>query len=352
MQKRSSRKNFQARLEEMIECLRDEIRNGALTVGSFLPSEKDLEKRFKLGNSSIRKGLAVLVSEGWIEKIPRVGNRVINIGSEEKTIIKFGYSSRFPQLIELEQIIEKFHQEYPTIHVQLLELPLSEYSFSLKSYLEAGVLDVVMLSNNNFQYFIDTSNTEMLENVSMNEEMFPFLNQAFQHEGCLLAQPFIFSPVILCYNREHFRQAEVSEPDSSWTWHDLLNAAQQVAMKNHTYGFYYHLPSRNRWPIFMLQSGMKLVPDEHGKYKVKGTKLVEGLTICRDMILNPDVFPILITENEADVEALFLEEKVSVIMTTYFYLNAFKDSGLTFDCVANPYLRKLGYIVNYYWFSD
>ncbi|TNJ53408.1 GntR family transcriptional regulator [Paenibacillus hemerocallicola] len=37
-------------------------------------SEKILVVRFGLSNNSIRAGLEQLVKEGWIEKIPRVGN--------------------------------------------------------------------------------------------------------------------------------------------------------------------------------------------------------------------------------------------------------------------------------------
>ncbi len=336
MLKRNSRKYFRARLEEMIATLREEIISGKLPIGSFLPSENDLELRFQLSNNSVRKGLETLVEEGLIEKIARVGNKVIRPPEPSGTVIKFGYVQATGELALLDSLLDSFHRQYPHIRVQPVELSSMNYSRTLLEYMDAEMLDVAMMNNNNFQDFAEAGQTGLLEPLEINDELYPFATAPFVSGEVTLVQPFIQSPVVLCYNKEHFRESRVPEPDSSWTWRDLFRYGKQLAVKGQRFGFYFYLPSRNRWPIFMLQSGGKFESDAKGEYHLTASKAVDGLGICRELLEMTDVFPVLLSESDADAEALFLEGKVSVIMTTYYFLNQLKDAGISFDVSPLP----------------
>ncbi|ULL15015.1 extracellular solute-binding protein [Paenibacillus sp. H1-7] len=340
MQKRNSRKYFRIRLDEMIVTLREEIVSGKYAVGGFLPSESDLEVRFQLSNNSVRKGLDTLVAEGLIEKIARVGNRVKSPRPEHGTILKFGYVRATAELAGMDKLLKAFHELYPHIQVQPVELPQSSYSRALKEYMEADMVDVAMLNNNNFQDFEEGERTVLLEPLEKNDELYPFATAPFLQGDSTLVQPFILSPVVLCYNKEHFRESGVPEPDSSWTWRDLFRYGKQLAVLGERFGFYFYLPSRNRWPIFMLQSGETIEADDKGEYHLAASKAVDGLEICRELLEMKDVFPVLLSESDADAEALFLEGKVSVIMTTYFFLNQLKDAGISFDVSPLPGLNN------------
>ena len=341
MQKRNSRKHFRARLEEMVATLREEIISGKFPIDSYLPSESDLEIRFQLSNNSIRKGLETLVAEGLIEKIARVGNKVISPAQTNgHTVIKFGYVQATGELSEVDGILQAFHEKYPHIQVQPVELASMNYSRTLLEYMDAEMLDVAMINNNSFQDFAEARQTELLEPLEVDTELYPFATAPFVQNGSTLVQPFILSPVVLCYNKEHFREAQVPEPDSSWTWRDLFRYGKQLAVKGKRFGFYFYLPSRNRWPIFMLQSGGKFEADRNGEYHLSASKAVDGLGICRELMEMTDVFPVLLSESDADAEALFLEGKVSVIMTTYYFLNQLKDAGISFDVSPLPGLEN------------
>ncbi|MDF2652655.1 MAG: regulatory protein GntR [Paenibacillus sp.] len=339
MQKRLSRKHFRVRLEDMIVTLRQEILSGKAAIGSYLPSESDLEKRFELSNASVRNGLKILVEEGFIEKIARVGNRVISPSYEQKTVIKFGYVQTFAGLVEMEELLVEFAKQYPHIVVHPIELPSGSYSKSLKQYMEAELLDCVMINNNNFQDFVENDCTHLLEPIAQMDDLYPFLTEPFQQGGHTLVRPFNYSPVVLCYNKKHFEQSQVPLPDSSWGWRDLFTYGQQLSVKNERFGFYFYLPSRNRWPIFMLQSGTSFQTDDSGNYRLHGSKIIESLEACRDLLAMTDVFPRILSESNADAEALFLEEKVSVIMTTYFFLNQLRASNISFEVSPLPGLQ-------------
>lgn len=342
MQKRSSRKFFRIRLEEMIQTLRQEILAGTLPAGGFLPSESDLEVRFGLSNASVRNALKVLVDEDLIEKIPRVGNRVKPPAPDGRTVIRFGYVNTIPGLVEMEELLDGFRKRYPHIVVQPIALPSPGYSAALKEYLQAELLDAALLNNNNFQDFREMGCTGLLEPLEEYPEAYGFLSEPFRHGGKSLVRPFVYSPVVLCYNKRHFREAGTPLPDSSWSWEDLFAHARDVAAGRDRYGFYFYLPSRNRWPLFLLQSGTSFreEKDEEGRFRLCGSGLVESLETCRRLVGMKEVFPSVLSESDADAEALFLQGKVSMIMTTYFFLNQLRHSDLSFDIAPLPRLQN------------
>ncbi|WP_165452682.1 extracellular solute-binding protein [Paenibacillus thalictri] len=340
MTKKTIRKGFQDRIKAMIHSLRDGIVSGQLSVGTYLPSEDDLEKRFQLGNNSVRRGLEALVEEGLIEKIPRVGNKVKMLPEQMKLTVRFGYCSELTESTIIDSIVERFHSQYPQIAIQLVALPLYGYGGALMQYMEAGMLDVVMMSNTNYQDFVEAECTELFEPLDAADVCHPFLTKPFTVNGRLLVQPFIYSPVILCYNKAHFREKLLPEPDGSWTWDDLFEAGKRLAVQERRFGFYFYLPSRNRWPVFMLQSGAAVKPDGSGRYRLRESAVLEGLELCRKMLADADVFPRMLSESDADAEALFKEEKVSVIMTTYYFLNELKRSSLLFEVAPLPRLNN------------
>jgi multiple sugar transport system substrate-binding protein len=130
---------------------------------------------------------------------------------------------------------------------------------------------------------------------------------------------------------------DILEPDSGWTWEDLKRAAAKLAIPNERYGFYFYLLSNNRWPVFLLQSGMRL-PPEGEPVRICDGPWMEVLRLCRDIVMNQTIMPLFY--EEADAEKLFLQEKVSMIMTTYFSLNEFKKAGFEYDIAPLPYIEN------------
>lgn len=73
----------------MVGKIRTDILSGVLQPGAYLPAESMLAKQFELSNKSVRRGLDVLVQEGLIVKIDRVGSKVME-SVQERIRIHFG----------------------------------------------------------------------------------------------------------------------------------------------------------------------------------------------------------------------------------------------------------------------
>ena len=335
-----SRKTFHERLDRMVSAIRDEILSGVRKEGEFLPSEKALAKTYQLSNKSVRQGLDELVAQRLIEKIPRVGNRVVGLSGGSAATLKFGCHPSLFQEAAMDTLLAEFRKQHPDIRVELVSVPSLNSFHAVRKLLDNGMLDVMTMNYNGFDDFRENNGFGLLETLDPNPSVYPFLTEVMSWEGRLKAQPFIFTPLILCYNRDHFREKNVPEPDSSWRWIDLFEQASKLAVDNERLGFYFHFPSTNRWPVFLLQSGINFERDEQGKFSVRGAELVESLRACRELIYMQNRFPLFLSEKDADAEELFFSGKVSMIMTTYLSLNHHeRKTPFQFDLAPLPYLK-------------
>ena len=344
MKKRISRSTFNDRLERMIEEIRRDIVTGKYAVGNYLPSESALARMYQLSNKSVRKGLERLVDEGLILKINRVGNRVIGTGNETAVTVTLGCSESIERDFELKRLLDDFHEQHPAIRVKTVKLvnPAgpANYLQMAEPYLVNGVVDVVTMNHMNFQEFIENDCLHMLEPLPADPDVYPFLRESFTFEGVPYVQPLAFSPVVLCYNKEHFRKAGVPEPDSTWTWNDALRVAERLARPGERFGIYFYLLSENRWPIFLLQSGTAFAWDENGEIDISDTPLMDNIRFVKRLIDHPYLFPKYLTESSDDVNQLFVQEKVSMMLSSYFSLNELKHTTIPYDISLLPYFDR------------
>lgn len=334
-----SRKTFRIRKEALISQLRAEIQAGTYRPGELLPSEEELGERFSLSKHSVRKALDVLVEEQLIQKNPRIGAKVRERSDEDTIILRFGCYKNIEREADIKQLLADFQEQYPHIKVQIIQLPYSPYHETVSEYIHNHLLDLFTISHADFDLFKDIGNTELFTEMSNHTELYPFLTDAFRYEEKNLVQPFVFSPIVLAYNREHFNEQDIPEPDSSWTWDVLAKTANALGDEKERLGFYFHMISSNRWPVFFLQNGFKFRKEPASEQLQDSSRFIESLNYCRDLIMSQSGASNYMSESDSDAEELFLQGKVSMIISTYYALNRFRNTDLKFDVAPLPYLQ-------------
>ena len=253
-----SRTTFHFRLNEMVDVLRTEIIHGKHRPGDYLPAETALAEIFQLSKNSVRKGLDILVKETLIEKVPKVGTRICHgLNKGAGVTIRFGYYSSLAREANIHKLTEDFHRKHPHIRVELVPYEYLNFNKVVPNYFAQGFLDAATINYNNFLHSIEENLQHIFEPLEKSKESYSFLERAFEYDGELLVKPFVTSPVILCYNPRIFHEKGVPEPDSSWTWEDVIHYGGKLSGEESQYGFYFHVQSDNRWPIFLLQNGMR-----------------------------------------------------------------------------------------------
>ncbi|MEF3305209.1 extracellular solute-binding protein [Paenibacillus sp. GYB003] len=353
MQKKVTRKHSRSRIDQMINAIRGEIMTGERGIGTYLPSESELEKRFRLGNDSVRKGLEQLVREQLIRKIPRVGSVVIARPAPEEATIRVGIYSTTDRETDISDMLDRFHEKHPHIRVQTETIPTGEYARYIERHMTEGTLDAAFVNQNTFRQMSAEAKIRLLEPFAPLPDCYPFTTEPFALEGRLLVRPLLFSPLVICYNVDHLKERRLPEPANEWTWSELIELARNAAVENERFGFCFHLLSRNRWPVFLLQSGVNFAPDEHGRYMLPDEALIESLGVCRSLLEQPGVFPAMLSGLDSAAVEWFKDGRVSMIMTTYFSLNQLRQTDIRFDVAPLPYVREkrnllacIGMVVN------
>ncbi|WP_135547819.1 extracellular solute-binding protein [Paenibacillus cymbidii] len=342
MSRKPSRSTFRDKLDYMIQSLRNDMIQGHYRAGDFLPSEEVLVERFKLSNKSVRSGLDQLVAEGLIVKVHRVGSKVTEKAGQTYQHISLGYFPSIPRDLALKELLDVFQTLYPAIRVKTFALPASPSVEMMEGYLKQGMLDVITLNNATFQLLDESGAVSMLDEIHEPTGAYPFLSATFSRQGKLYAHPVSFTPVVLLYNKAHFREAGVPEPDSSWRWSDAVSQATALTTGAGRHGLCFHPISENRWPVFFLQSGVAFARQRDGTYAFDREKLIRAVRQCMAIIRNQQAFSHYMSENNDDTTRLFAEGKVSMILATYFAMNDLKETALEYDISPLPFIEQPG----------
>lgn len=339
MVQRRSRKMLRPRIDEMVTSLRNQIITSALKPDTYLPSEKQLASKYDLSVQSVRKGLTHLQEEGLILKIPKVGNKVLDPAEKGAVVIRLGYSSTIPDDADIHRLIAMFHQKYPNIRVQAVSLGENSYE-QLVPYLENGVLDVLTVNYNLFLQFRENGALDNFELLDRQEPLYSFLSDAFTTDGQIRVQPFVFSPIVLGYNRSHFQELQLPEPNSSWDWQRLFDCATALEIPNERVGFRCYFSSPHRASILLLQRGHSFERDPNGRLRIPGTRMMEAIRYSKQIYDNIPSIPNSLMGWDSQKFELFLQGKVSMIVLSYFQLNHFRDSDLDYDIAPLPHFDE------------
>lgn len=339
----------------MLDSLRTQIQVGQLKPGDYLPSEVELGQAFQLSKESVRHALDELVKEGAILKIRRVGNRVSTPGEQAKqtkvannrrshpaaeaaaptevVTLKFAYYPTMETEAIVTELVSDFEREHPSIRVHML--PASHPH----DYAEHGMADVFSLSAWDALKLKDRKSHSAVSCTLPEQSTNAYLTKPFlDAEGHPFAVPFVFSPIVLCYNLEHFRKCDLTVPDEGWTWYTLLKNARLLSRTLGVSGFHTHIQSINRWSVFLLQNGFRFSMDEVQRTS-EDPALWESLRIARDLIQPQNGTQPLLTEHDADVERWFSEGRASMIMTTYYGMNRLLNTNIRYGVAPLPSLR-------------
>jgi multiple sugar transport system substrate-binding protein len=340
MSEKTSREEFNQKLDTFIETTKKQIMDGEFGIGDYLPSELALAERFDLSKNSVRKGLEELVRQGLIVKKSRIGNLVVSNKPYDQVILRLGYYPSIKQEAALSKIIQYFEGKYPLIKVQTIAIAYDHYQQTVYDFFVNDIIDVVTINYNDFCAFGKVSE-ELFEPLPTEGKIYPFLEKPFKGKEQYV-RPFIYSPIVLCYNQQHFQEANLSVPDSGWQWEDVISAANRLSeVKSGKHcGFYFHSLSVNRWPIFLFQNGVAFTRDSRGAVQFDKQKFMDCINLCRELFRKQEMVQNLLSDSDKDAEKLFIEGKVSMIMSSYFSLNQMKEDEIPYDIAPLPYLEE------------
>lgn len=333
----AKRSSARERTAEMVTILREEITNGARPIGSFLPSLVELSEQYQLSKNTVRKGLDLLVGEGLIETVPRIGAQVIAKQNSEMITLRFAYYATLVNEAKIFELVEQFERLHP--HIEVIPVRLPDNPKDSTAVMEDLMPSLDLLTINLLDYGSLSDHEQLFEPVETRPEMYSFLNEPFIKEEVQYVQPFLFSPIILCYNKEHFREKQLPEPNSGWTWEDIKNCGRALHDTSNRYGLFFHVPSENRWPLFLLQNNFSFDAD-NPNLSLSDPEFKQSMNEYNNLIQDKTLFPPYFSENDEEVESVFLSGNVSMVIISYMRLNSFLNAPFEYDISPIPFFNQ------------
>ncbi|HEY4552315.1 MAG TPA: sugar ABC transporter substrate-binding protein, partial [Bacillaceae bacterium] len=240
-----------------------------------------------------------------------------------------------------------FEQLNPYVKVNLQLFPATDYVYALTQLIENGQgPDVFMVSDLHFRQLAAADQLDVIEpyvpeHIQPDKDSYPKLFDMFSVKSETITTPFLFSPVIICFNKRLFSEARIPNQYKLESWHDLLETAKRCTKDEENqelvqqYGFCFSASS-NRFPVFMLQNGGTFFDEERSRSVLNSSENIEALTFCVDLMYEDKVSPIFSHGSNHMAESLFMREGAAMILTTYFFMNEFRDHKIKWDVMPVP----------------
>jgi multiple sugar transport system substrate-binding protein len=340
---------FQARFGALRSELRSAIISGELRAGDCLPSEHTLAARYGLSRTSVRRALAELVQEGLVEKQAGRGTFVTLPGDvlTRRHTIRLAVYYPSAQTAKLDRVIQAFEETHPLIHVQPLRFHPTGYVDAMLGLIESGQgPDLIMLMSDHFAdidapaYFCDLG--EFLSTrPRLARDLAPVPMSLFQRTGRQYGLPFVASPIVLCYNRDMVRAADLPEPDPTWTWDDLVAAARRLTTApdagGHVeqYGFAFDI-APHRWPAFLYANGGGVLSRDGSRSALAHPASLAAVQFEVDLASLYRVCPPF--GSNVTGEELFVLRRAAMALTSYNGIDVFQfwSAGLDWDVTLVP----------------
>ena len=208
--------------------------------------------------------------------------------SDAFTITLSGWQSNPNEKQLLEEVLNKFAAQHPTIKVKH-EVINDQYMDVIKTrligdaapdvfYLDAFEAPLLM------EYgVLESLNSYITEQVDL-DDFQPALLQAFQLNGQTYGLPKDFSTLVLFYNKNAFKEAGIEQPPK--TWDELREYSKRLSIdknrdgRNEQYGFGLS-PELSRQYFMITAFGGRLI-DQRGYATFASAKSLKGLQLIID----------------------------------------------------------------------
>jgi multiple sugar transport system substrate-binding protein len=219
----------------------------------------------------------------------------------------------------MQQIINEFHASHPKINVKIQLTPFDSYWTKLQTAVTAGTApDVFWMNTASAQLYalngaiLDLDDQIKSSHLDMNNYV-DSIRRAYTVDGKVYAIPKDVNGMALCYNKKLFQQAGLKPPDASWTWSNVITAAQKLTNPSkHVYGFVAPNDNELGWYLTVPSAGGYIIsPDgKTSGYDQPGT--VKGIEFLTDMINKYHVSPNLQQTTDTDPQAMLTSGKVAM----------------------------------------
>lgn len=163
---------------------------------------------------------------------------------DEKVTLKVS-TWDYANIPEFKALFDAFHEKYPNVTVEAVDIPSADYDTKLTTMLASGDTTDILTMKNLLSYsnyalrdqLMDV--TDHLKDLDTKPAQDSF--DMYSIDGKTYAQPYRTDFWVLYYNKQMFKDAGIADPDNM-TWEEYQAAAEKMAKPDEqVYGTYQHV---------------------------------------------------------------------------------------------------------------
>lgn len=224
----------------------------------------------------------------------------------EKVELTLAYPGDDGKKDDLEKFLAKFTEKYPNIKVKLIFVPNNSWAdyFNKLQTMAAGgnAPDVIRVAIEGIQMFVKGGMALPLDEYMKAEpdalanydDIHPKLQSAFVIDNKTYGFAWDWNNVVIHFNTDMLKKANLPVPDKSWTKDDFLKYAQAMTTEENgkkTYGFaipnYYFGAS-----AWLLNNNANILNEDMTKSTLDDPNAIEVMQFFQDLIYKYKVAPV------------------------------------------------------------
>jgi multiple sugar transport system substrate-binding protein len=254
------------------------------------------------------------VNEGKTGDSPKAG---------ETVKLTFSNWASGPEKETFDKAIAKFETDNPGIKLEQVNVPFAGYSDKIQTMMAGKTApDIIYMSQLWFQSFAEKNAFMNLQpfidkDPDFNAKDFhPVLADAGKYKGNTQWIARDLDYLVLYYNKDMFKAANIELPNETWTWDNLLDAAKKLTKdtnndgKTDQYGFL----APNGYISFpwLWQNGGSVLNKDRNQTSITDPKSVEALQWLGDLTTKYKVSPAPDVMKQEGSSAMFKAGKIGM----------------------------------------
>ncbi len=169
----------------------------------------------------------------------------------------------------------------------------------------------------------------------------PACSKSAKYEGSVYGFPRDIEVNVLYYNKDLFDKAGVAYPTDTWTWKDLLAAAEKLTVKDasgNVTQYALAMENNNKYDKWVNQNGGAILDDyvNPSKCMLADPKSVEAVKFFADMMANGNAMRDADLNQAGGDASVFPAGQAAMIIQNTSRVSAFNTAGLKYDVVPVP----------------
>lgn len=269
------------------------------------------------------------------------------VAAQEKTVVTWAFWGSPEELATHEQVAAAFMEENPDIEIEIWHEPWADYFTKIQTLWASGdsaeIPDIAFLSPvSNYAAdgvlepldpFIDASGFDR-------EDFWPGLLEFAMYNGEVYGFPRDIGLEVLYYNKSIFDEVGLDYPDETWTWDDLLAAAEQltVVADNGRVSRYALGMEGGKYQLWIGQNGGSILDDMYNPTEctLDAPESVEAVQFFADMMENNYAMPDANLSQAGGDAAVFQSGQVAMIIQNASRIPVFNAAELDYDVAVVP----------------